>query len=205
MPGTQYVYARLPFGGYFSSNSSTLPWAKKTGNLTIRPFSVVHSIIYDEALGKASGVRVIDTNTREVIEYKAKIIFLNASALNSNLVLLNSTSTRFPNGLGNDNGLLGKYVAFQNYRASVTAEMDGFLDKYYFGRNPTELILANYRNLHKHETDYFGGYTTFMGAFSDQHPDTEQGNRLAAITKIRLPNPAAGKYICTCRAKPSLK
>jgi choline dehydrogenase-like flavoprotein len=165
-----------PFGGYFSSNSSTLPWAKKTGNLTIRPFSVVHSIIYDENLGKASGVRVIDTNTKEVIEYKARIIFLNASALNSNLVLLNSASKRFPNGLGNDNGLLGKYVGFQNYRASVSAQMDGFLDKYYFGRNPTELILANYKNLHKHETDYFGGYTTFMGAFREQRPaDTDQG------------------------------
>ena len=162
-----------PFGGYFSSNSSTLPWAKKTGNLTIRPFSVVHSIIYDEKLNKASGVRVIDTNTKEVFEYKARIIFLNASALNSNLVLLNSTSNRFPNGLGNDNGLLGKYVAFQNYRASVGAEWDGFLDKYYFGRNPTELILANYRNLHKHETDYFGGFTTFMGAYRDPHAAIE--------------------------------
>jgi choline dehydrogenase-like flavoprotein len=165
-----------PFGGYFSSNSSTLPWAKKTGNLTIRPFSVVHSIIYDEKLGKASGVRVIDTNTKEVTEYSARIIFLNASALNSNLILLNSTSKRFPNGLGNDSGLLGKYVAFQNYRASVGGEMDGFLDKYYFGRNPTELILANYKNLHKQETGYFGGYTTFMGASRGQHPaETEQG------------------------------
>jgi len=157
-----------PFGGYFSSVSSTLPWAKRTGNLTIRPFSVVHSVIYDEKLGKASGVKVIDTNTKEVIEYKAKIIFMNASALNTNLILLNSTSARFPNGLGNDNGLLGKYVAFQNYRASVTASIDGFLDRYYFGRNPTELILANYRNLHQQETDYKGGFTTFMGAY--RHP-----------------------------------
>src|SRR6202008_3275197 len=98
-----------------------------------------------------------DANSKEEVEYFARIIFVNAACLNSNLVLLNSTSSRFPNGLGNDNGLLGKYVAFQNYRASVGAEMDGFLDKYYFGRNPTELILANYRNLHKHETDYFGG------------------------------------------------
>jgi choline dehydrogenase-like flavoprotein len=157
-----------PFGGYFSSVSSTLPWAKRTGNLTIRPFSVVHSVMYDEKLGKASGVKVIDTNTKEVIEYKAKIIFMNASALNTNLILLNSTSARFPNGLGNDNGLLGKYVAFQNYRASVNASMDGFLDRYYFGRNPTELILANYRNLHQQETDYKGGFTTFMGAY--RHP-----------------------------------
>src|SRR5690606_33902171 len=71
-----------PFGGYFSSNASTLPWAEKTGNLTIRPFSVVHSIIYDDASGKASGVKVIDTNTKEEIIYNARIIFVNASALN---------------------------------------------------------------------------------------------------------------------------
>ena len=101
-----------PFGGYFSSVSSTLPWADKTGNLTIRPFSVVHSILYDEATGKASGVKVIDTNTQEEIFFKARIIFVNASALNTNLILLNSKSSRFPNGLGNDNGLLGKYVCF---------------------------------------------------------------------------------------------
>jgi choline dehydrogenase-like flavoprotein len=182
-----------PFGGYFSSNASTVPWAKKTGNLTIRPFSVVHSIIYDEKLGKASGVRVIDTNTKEVFEYKARIIFLNASALNSNLVLLNSTSNRFPNGLGNDNGLLGKYVAFQNYRASVTADMDGFLDKYYFGRNPTELILANYRNLHKHETDYFGGFTTFMGAYRDQHPADTDAGQAGANYKDSLSEPGGWK------------
>jgi choline dehydrogenase-like flavoprotein len=157
-----------PFGGYFSSVSSTLPWAKRTGNLTIRPHSVVHSIIYDEHKGKATGVRVIDANTHETVEYFARIIFVNASALNSNLVLLNSTSKRFPNGLGNDNGLLGKYVAFHNYRASVGGNIDGFEDKYYYGRNPTEPIIANYRNLHKQDTNYVGGFTTFMGAYRGQ-------------------------------------
>jgi len=109
-------------------------------------------------------VRVIDANTKEEIEYFARIIFVNASALNSNLVLLNSKSSRFPNGLGNDNGLLGKFVAFHNYRASVGAEIDGFEDQYYYGRNPTEPIIANYRNLKKQEMDYVGGFTTFMGA-----------------------------------------
>jgi choline dehydrogenase-like flavoprotein len=153
-----------PFGGYFSSNSSTLPWAGRTGNLTIRPHSVVHSIIYDEKKGKAAGVRIIDANSKEITEYFARVIFVNASALNSVLVLLNSKSTRFPNGLGNDNGLLGKFVAFHNYRASVNAEMPGFDDRYYYGRNPTEPIIANYRNLKKQDTDYAGGFTTFMGA-----------------------------------------
>jgi len=180
-----------PFGGYFSSVSSTLPWAQKTGNLTIRPHAVVHSIIYDEQLGKASGVRVIDANTKEVIEYHARIIFLNASALNSNLVLLNSRSKRFPNGLGNDSGLLGKYIAFHNYRASVSADMDGFLDKYYFGRNPTDLILVNYRNLHKQETDYFGGFTTFMNAYRDQHPADTAEAQIGAAYKDELCEPGS--------------
>lgn len=151
-----------PYGGYFSSVSSTLPWAKRTGNLTIRPFSVVHSVIYDEQKGKATGVRVTDANTKEATEYYAKVIFLNAACLNTNLILLNSTSNRFPNGLGNDSGLLGKYMAFQNYRGSVHGRVEGFEDKYYYGRNPTNPIIANYRNLHKQDTDYLGGFLTFV-------------------------------------------
>jgi choline dehydrogenase-like flavoprotein len=153
-----------PFGAYFSSVSSTLPWAAKTGNLTMRPFSVVHSIIYDEKKGKATGVRIIDTNTHQATEYFARIIFVNASALNSNLVLLHSTSNRWPNGLGNDNGLLGKYVAFQNYRGSLGGTIDGFQDKYYYGRRPSECMMANFRNLKKQDTDFVGGYMAFMGA-----------------------------------------
>lgn len=178
-----------PFGGYFSSVSSTLPWAKRTGNLTVRPFSVVHSVIYDEKLGKATGVRVIDTNTKEQTDYFARIIFLNASALNTNLILLNSKSNRFPNGLGNDNGLLGKYVAFQNYRASLGAEMDGYLDSYYYGRNPTELILANYRNLYTQETNYFGGFTTFMGANRERGPVETANGEIGAAYKDSLTEP----------------
>ena len=154
-----FVPRGCPFGGYFSSVSSTLPWAKKTGNLTIRPHSVVHSIIYDEQKGKVTGVKIIDALTKQEVTYYAKVIFLNAACLNSNLILLNSKSGRFPNGLGNDNGLLGKFMAFQNYRASVGGTYDGFTDKYYYGRNPTNPIIANYRNLHKQDTDFLGGYT----------------------------------------------
>jgi len=153
-----------PFGGYFSSVSSTLPWAQRTGNLTIRPFSVVHSILYDEQKGKATGVQIIDTNTHQVTEYFARIIFVNASTLNSNLVLLNSVSRRWPRGLGNDNGLLGKYVAFQNYRGSLGGSIDGFEDSYYYGRRPSECMMANFRNFKKQDTDFVGGYMAFMGA-----------------------------------------
>ncbi|MCQ6959997.1 GMC oxidoreductase [Mucilaginibacter aquariorum] len=157
-----------PFGGYFSSNSSTIPWAKKTGNLTLRPHSVVHSVIYDEKLGKATGVRIIDAETMQQHEFYADVIFINAACLNTNLILLNSTSPRFPNGLGNDNGLLGKYIAFQNYRGNIFADFDGPLDKYYYGRRPTQPMIPNFRNVQKQETDFLRGYMVFYGASRPQ-------------------------------------
>lgn len=153
-----------PFGGYFSSNSSTLPWAARTGNLTMRTHSVVHSIIYDEKAGKAVGVRVIDANTREHREYFARLIFVNGATLNTNLILLNSTSRRFPNGLGNDNGLLGKYIAFHNYRGSITATIDGFEDDYYSGRRPTAVMMPSYRNVRRQEQAFKRGYMVFFTA-----------------------------------------
>lgn len=153
-----------PFGGYFTSVSSTLPWAMKTGNMTLRPHSVVHSIIYDEKKGKASGVRVIDSQTKEVFEYYARIIFVNAATINTNLLLLNSTSSRFPNGLGNDNGLLGKFVAFHNYRGTVGATFEGYEDSYYYGRRPTAIMMPSFRNVRKQEEDFMRGYMTFYSA-----------------------------------------
>ena len=153
-----------PFGGYFSSNASTIPWATKTGNLTLRPDSVVHSIIYDEQKQKATGVRVIDAHTKVATEYFANIIFVNAATLNSNLILLNSTSSRFPNGLGNDSGVLGKYVAFHNYRGTMTADVDGHLDQYYYGRKPTGAMMPNFRNVHKQEMDFLRGYMVHFSA-----------------------------------------
>jgi choline dehydrogenase-like flavoprotein len=153
-----------PYGGYFSSNSSTLPWAAKTGNLAVRTDAVVHSIIYDEKKSKATGVRIIDSNTKEEMEYFARVIFVNAACLNSNLILLNSTSSRFPNGLGNDNGLLGKYVAFHNYRGSIFADFEGYEDQYYSGRRPTAIMMPSFRNVHKQETDFLRGYMVFYSA-----------------------------------------
>jgi len=153
-----------PFGGYFNANSTTIPWAEKTGNLTLRPHSVVHSIIYDEVKGKATGVRVIDANTKQVIEYFAKVIFVNAGNLNTNLILLNSTSKRFPNGLGNDNGLLGKYVAFHNYRARITAKYDGLLEFKTENGRASGAYIPRFRNLRKQETDFLRGYATTFNA-----------------------------------------
>ena len=157
-------YRGCPYGAYFSSNSSTLPWAAKTGNLTIRPDSVVHSIIYDEQKQKATGVRVIDAKTKQATEYFANVIFLNAACLNTNLILLNSTSNRFPNGFGNDNGLLGKYMAFHNYRGNLTAVYEGFEDTYYFGRRPTAAMMPNFRNVYKQEMDFQRGYMVHYSA-----------------------------------------
>lgn len=153
-----------PLGGYFSSVSSTLPWANKTGNLTVRPHSVVHSIIYDEQKQKAVGVKVIDANTKQATEFFADIIFVNASALNTNLILLNSISNRFPNGLGNDSGVLGKYICFHNYRGSMWGYVDGFEDWYYKVSKPVECIMANFRNVEKQDTDFVGGYVIYSGA-----------------------------------------
>ena len=162
-----------PFGGYFSSNSVTLPWAAKTGNLTMRSNAVVHSIIYDDKAGKATGVRVIDAITHEATEYFARIIFVNAAALNTNLILLNSTSSRFPNGLGNDNGLLGKYVAFHNYRARVSGKFGGFLDKRTDGRSHTSAYIPRFRNVYKQETDFLRGYAAGFSANRGLKRDTD--------------------------------
>jgi choline dehydrogenase-like flavoprotein len=178
-----------PFGGYFSSNSSTLPWAAKTGNLTLRPDSVVHSIIYDNAKNKATGVRVIDAHTKEITEYFAKVIFVNAATLNSNLILLNSTSSRFPNGLGNDNGLLGKYIAFQNYRGTLSADIDGYLDSYYYGSRPCAVMMPNFRNVYKQEMDFLRGYMVFFSAYRSGWGHSVEGDQLGESFKMSETEP----------------
>lgn len=180
-----------PFGGYFSSNASTIPWAAKTGNLTLRPNSVVHSIIYDDKKGKATGVRVIDATTKQMIEFYARIIFVNAAALNTNLVLLNSTSNRFPNGLGNDSGVLGKYVAFHNYRAGISAEYDGFLDSTTEGRRPNGPYIPRFRNVYKQETDFLRGYAA---GFSANRMSRTNQDGFGADLKANLANPSLGGW-----------
>jgi len=160
-----------PYGGYFSSNSSTLPWAARTGKLTLRPDSVVHSIIYDEKKNKASGVRVVDAHTKEMTEYYARVIFVNAATINSNLILLNSISSRFPNGLGNDNGLLGKYIAFHNFRTTISAEYEGLLDSKTEGIRPNGSYIPRFRNLAKQETDFLRGYAAGFSGSRMQYTD----------------------------------
>ena len=181
-----------PFGGYFSSNASTLPWAVKTGNLTLRPDSVVHSILYDEQQGKAVGVKVIDRNSKEEIDFYANIIFVNAGAINTNLILLNSTSNRFPNGLGNDSDTLGKYVAFHNYSARIYAEYEGLLDYTVDGRNPAGgAYIPRFRNLYKQETDYLRGYAAGFYAWRSKQADT---SGMGEDLKNSLLNPKWGNW-----------
>jgi len=176
-----------PFGGYFSANASTLPWAEKTGNMTLRTHAIVHSIIYDEAKGKATGVHVIDANTKEMEEYYADVIFLNAAALNTNLILLNSTSNRFPEGLGNDNGLLGKFVAFHNYRAGVSAEYEGHMEYTTQGGRPTSGYFPRFRNLLKQETDFLRGYAA---GFSARRYTSADQDGIGLMLKENILNPS---------------
>ena len=149
-----------PFGGYFSSNASTIPAAMVTGNLTLRPFSVVHEVIYDPKTNKAKGVRVIDANTKETIEFFAKIIFLNASTIASTAILLNSKSGNHPEGLGNSSGQLGHNLMDHHSNAGATGIHESFADQYYKGRRPCGFYIPRFRNLPGMEkkNDFIRGY-----------------------------------------------
>ncbi|KEQ28840.1 GMC family oxidoreductase [Pedobacter antarcticus 4BY] len=136
-----------PYGGYFSSNSSTIPAAFQTGNLTLRPYSIVSEIIYDNKSGKASGVRVIDTLTMETFEYSAKVIFLNASTIATAGIMLNSKSSRFPDGFGNDSGELGHNLMDHHSSAGAQGTHSSFQDSYYKGRRPCGFLIPRFRNL----------------------------------------------------------
>ena len=153
-----------PLGGYFNVNSTLIPWALKTGNLTLKSNSVVHSILYDKDQKKAIGVRVIDSNSKTSQDYFAKVVFVSASTLNTNLILLNSKSDRFPDGLGNDNGLLGKFIAFHNYRATINAQFEGFPNYTTEGAKPTSHYVPRFRNIYRQETDFLRGYAAGFGA-----------------------------------------
>ncbi|MFC4873205.1 GMC oxidoreductase [Negadavirga shengliensis] len=136
-----------PYGAYYSSVSVALPDAAKTGNLTLRPHSMVHSVIYDEGSGKATGVRIVDRESKEMIEYHAGLIFLNASAPGTAAILLNSISNRYPDGLGNDSGELGHNIMDHHYRLGASGTYEGFEDEYYRGRRPNGIYIPRFRNI----------------------------------------------------------
>ncbi|WP_406685662.1 GMC family oxidoreductase [Seonamhaeicola sp. MEBiC1930] len=156
-----------PFGGYFSSNSSTLPAAERTGNMHLRPNSIAYEIVYDETRKKASGVKVIDAKTKEKFFFKASIIFCCASTIATTSILLQSKSQRFPNGLGNDSGELGHNLMDHHYAVGAKADIDGFEDKYYKGRRPNGFYIPRFRNLGNDKTkakDFIRGYGYQGGA-----------------------------------------
>src|SRR6202012_4492106 len=135
-----------PFGGYFSTQSSTLPAAVATGNLTLRPWSIVTKILYDKDKKRATGVEVLDAETNQTIEYKAKIVFLNASTLNSAWVLMNSATDVWPDGLGSSSGELGHNVMDHHLGVWAGGKVDGYLDKYVYGRRANGVYIPRFRN-----------------------------------------------------------
>ena len=155
-----------PFGAYFSTQSATFPAAMATKKLTVRPNSLVTNIVYDETKSKATGVKVIDTISNEMMEFNAKIIFINGSTVSSTWIMLNSTSNRFPNGFGNDSGQLGHNLTDHHFRcgASGTAEGPEFDDKYYSGRRANGVYVPRYRNTNGEKRDYLRGFGYQGGA-----------------------------------------
>ncbi len=153
-----------PYSAYFSTQSSTLPYAEATKRLTVRPDSVVSEIMFDEKKQKAKGVRVIDAKTMEVREYYSKIVFVCASAIASTSILMHSTSNRFPNGMGNDSGELGHNLMDHHFRCGANGEVEGFDDKYYFGRRPNGVYVPRFRNLNGEKRDYLRGFGYQGGA-----------------------------------------
>lgn len=171
-----------PYGGYFSSNSSTLPAAERTGNMTLRPNSIVYEVIYDDKQQRATGVRVLDAETNEHMEFSARVIFLCASTFGTAFLMMNSTSPRFPNGFGNDSGELGCNIMDHHLNIGANATVDGFEDSYYFGRRPNGFYIPRYRNIGKDKRDYIRGFGYQGGAqrlsWTSMMHDTALGEEL---------------------------
>ena len=147
-----------PFGGYFSTQSATLPAAMKTGNLTLRPFSIVSKVLYNKDTKKATGVEIVDTMDNKTYEFKAKIVFLCASAFNSTWVLMNSATDIWPEGMGSSSGELGHNVMDHHFRCGAGGKVEGYSDKYVYGRRPTGVYVPRFRNIYDDKRDYVRGF-----------------------------------------------
>ncbi len=153
-----------PFGGYFSTQSSTLPAAMKTGKLTLRPFSIVTQVLYDKNTQKAKGVEILDATDNKTVQYQAKIIFLCASAFNSTWILMNSATDIWPDGLGSSSGELGNNVMDHHFRCGAGATAEGYGDRYQFGRRPTGVYVPRFRNVYDDKRSYVRGFGYQGGA-----------------------------------------
>jgi choline dehydrogenase-like flavoprotein len=156
-----------PFGAYFSTQSSTLPAATKTGNLTLRPYSIVTKILYDKDTKKATGVEVLDAETNKTYEYRAKIVFLNASTLNSTWILMNSATDIWPEGLGSTSNALGRFLMDHHLGVGAGGTVEGYEDKYYYGRRANGIYIPRFRNINGDKRDYVRGFG-YQGAGSRQ-------------------------------------
>jgi choline dehydrogenase-like flavoprotein len=178
-----------PYGAYFSSNASTLPAAAATGRLTLRPHSIVHSLITDANTGKANGVRVIDAETHATTEYSARVIFLNASALNSTAILLNSSSAQHPNGFGNSSGVLGHYLMDHHAAVGATAVHAGYADKYYSGRRSTSVYIPRFRNVSTSSAKFTRGFAYEVYTGRQGWQEQTGGSTIGTALKKSLSRP----------------
>jgi len=153
-----------PYGGYFSSQSATLPAAMKTGNLTLRPFSIVKEILYDKDRKRARGVEIIDAENHQTYQYTAKVIFVNAGSFDSTWLLMNSATDVWPDGLGSSSGELGHNVMDHHTMVGASGTVEGYEDKYYYGRRPTGFYIPRYRNVGTDKRHYLRGFGYQGGA-----------------------------------------
>jgi len=153
-----------PFGGYFSTQSSTLPAAMKTGKLTLRPFSIVTQVLFDKDRKKASGVEILDATDNKTYQYKSKIVFLCASSFNSTWVLMNSATDIWPEGLGSSSGELGHNVMDHHFRCGAGGTVEGYSDRYTYGRRPTGIYVPRFRNIYDDKRSYVRGFGYQGGA-----------------------------------------
>lgn len=182
-----------PYGAYFSTNASTLPAAFATGRLTLLPNQLVNRVIYDEQKGRATGVEVIDRDTQEVKEFRARLIFLNASTMATTFILLNSISSRFPNGLGNGSDQIGRNIMDHHKGVSVWADVEGFGQEYTFGRRPTGIYIPRYRNINGDRQDYLRGFGFQGGAYREGWNRGQGTEVIGTELKDMLTSPGAWK------------
>ena len=177
---------------YYSTLSVSLPVAMATGNLTLQPNSIVHSVVYDEEKGRATGVRVIDRESGNDTVYQGKVIFMCASALGTAQIMLNSTSRRFPNGIANSSGTLGRYLMDHHAYIIVSGEMPGFEDRYYYGNRPNGIYIPRFRNLDGGSSHGFLRGYGFQGAA--MRPSWQRGRQMRGFgadlkNSLRDPGP----------------
>lgn len=180
-----------PFGAYFSTQSSTLPAAMKTGNLTLRPFSIVTKVMYDKNTKKATGVQIVDATDNKTYEYKAKVIFLCASSFNSTWVLFNSATDVWPEGLGSSSGQLGHNVMDHHFRVGASGQPEGFDDKYHFGRRANGVYIPRFQNIpeDKKKRDFIRGFGYQGGASRENWKREVAELTIGAPLKAELTEP----------------